>query len=143
LGENIQVSDILYDRASGNYTALALNFRGNETTIYEGAILGTDEVLTLLDKVFFVVCDPAERLRRLLKSDSPRRTAAEIAARFLITEYSEGIYYRRLFKKKRVTFINGAGEVVSPWSLVGPTKFYLPLELTNEYTPDIPFTYPR
>ncbi len=68
-------------------------------TIVEGAILGPAYILNLFKKIFIVDERADIRLKRLLDRDGAKRSVSEICARFLITEYSEGIYYAAMDKE--------------------------------------------
>lgn len=65
--------------------------------IYEGALLGTPQILNQLDEIIFVYTDKQIRLNRLIQKDLGRRSLNEILARFLITEYSENKHHNFLF----------------------------------------------
>jgi len=107
-GEPLTLSDA-YDRTSGrSQSTLALP--ATSRIVYDGAILGPPALLARLATVFFL-CTPASvRLSRLIEKDGARRTTAEIAARFLITELSETMHYRHLFAacRDRLLFIDSA-----------------------------------
>lgn len=62
----------------------------------EGAILGPPSALEFYRKIFVYSEDQETRLRRLLTRDGHKRTVTEICARFLITEYSENLYYKTI-----------------------------------------------
>lgn len=62
----------------------------------EGAILGPPSLLELYRKIFVYSEDQETRLRRLLTRDGHKRTVTQICARFLITEYSESLYYKTI-----------------------------------------------
>lgn len=77
--------------------------------VYEGALLGTTEILNLLDVVIFVHTKSSTRLNRLIAKDISRRSINEIIARFLITEYSESKHYELLFKffESKIVIVDG------------------------------------
>lgn len=81
-------------------------------TLYEGAILGPPIILSKLRKVIYVHTAPEIRFNRLVAKDHNRRSFREIAARFLITEYSESKAYEQLFAwyRDNVIFVNDQGE---------------------------------
>jgi uridine kinase len=76
--------------------------------IYEGALLGTPKILNSLDKIIFIHTPSIIRFNRLVEKDIKKRTLNEIAARFLITEYSENKHYNHLFEfyKNKIIVIN-------------------------------------
>lgn len=101
----------------------AMSFVPTKPVIVEGAILGPTFILNKLDSIYFFTIDPVKRFNNVLYRDGHKRTMNEICARFLVTEYSEGIYYKRLFnaRETRTKII----------SLVKyepkDTQFYIPL----------------
>jgi cytidylate kinase len=96
-----------YDRSSGNAGG-DVHLPATDRIIIEGALLGPHYLATKIKKVFFLWADPAVRFQRLLLKDSGRRSFGEICARFLITEYSETLYYQNLFKwiGDRIVFVD-------------------------------------
>lgn len=70
----------------------------NDTLIVEGALLGTEWLLNQLDHIFFLYDLPERRFSKLVNRDSHKRSFNELIDRFLITEYSEALYYKRLFE---------------------------------------------
>lgn len=74
----------------------------------EGALLGPMASRSEVKKVFLYHQEPGERLKRILARDGHKRTPAEICARFLVTEYSERMYFgsiSRIIEKKGVALI--------------------------------------
>lgn len=74
--------------------------------LVEGAIIGSDRVLSLLDKIVYVSVDSKTRFLRLLDRDSHKRDFMESMHRFLVTEFSENLYYKYLsdnFSNKIIT----------------------------------------
>ncbi len=122
--------DAPYDRESGKQSD-ALQIAPARTLILEGAILGPPQLVDRLRRIFFI-CTPAKlRFDRLLQKDSGRRSFNDILARFLITEYSETIYYQNLFSwaRERITFIDGAtGHPCAPPDL--PADLFVPLRMS-------------
>lgn len=106
-GKSIQVS-AAYSRVTGT-VGEEINLRATDRIILEGAILGPPFIVNKCKKIFFLWVDPAVRFQRLLEKDSGRRSFNEICARFLITEYSETLYYQNLFKwaQEKIIFIDG------------------------------------
>ncbi len=64
--------------------------------LYENSILGGVELVNLCDQVILVNTPDALCFTRLLSKDEGRRTVPEIATRFLITTYSENIFFNQL-----------------------------------------------
>jgi hypothetical protein len=72
------------------------------------------------------------RFERILAKDSARRSFNEILARFLITEYSETIYYRNLFTwaADRIVFVDTAtGHPCARPDL--PDELFVPLKVNG------------
>lgn len=65
-------------------------------TIVEGAMLGPGYILKLFKIIYVLDESPEIRLKRLIERDGKKRSITEICARFLITEYSEDVYYKNL-----------------------------------------------
>lgn len=119
-----------YDRSTGEYGA-DLDIPATDTLIYEGAIFGPPFLLTRLKNIFFLCVDPSVRFQRLMKKDLGRRTFNEILARFLITEYSETLYYRMMLEwaESKTVFIDGLTGI--PCSKpVFPSDLFIPLHVT-------------
>lgn len=64
--------------------------------LYENSILGGVEVLEKIDSVILVNTPDAICFTRLLQKDVARRTVPEIATRYLVTTYSENIFFHLL-----------------------------------------------
>ncbi len=77
---------------------IILNNNKDKKILYEGALLGDNRILNLIDVLFFITTEPEIRLKRIIEKDKERRTLNDICSRFLITEYSENLYYESLFK---------------------------------------------
>lgn len=123
----------VYDRDTGEFKTIKSSDT-KDLLIYEGSILGPDSIINKIDRIFFLQCDPQIRLQRLLIKDSKRRSPQEIAARFLITEYSEAVFYKHLFKnyKDKITAINGDGNIIPIFNEKFEDDFYLPIRLREE-----------
>jgi uridine kinase len=98
-----------YDRATGRADAV-IRVAATPRLIFDGAILGPPSLLARLKTVFFLCAPPETRLARLISKDRARRSVADIAARFLITEMSETMHYRLLFEScgDRIVFLDAA-----------------------------------
>lgn len=96
-----------YDRTTGN-TGTALTVPATDIVIYEGALFGPPFLVNRLKQIFFLWADPRVRFQRLVEKDLGRRSFNEIIARFLITEYSETLYYRRMLQwaESKVVFLD-------------------------------------
>jgi len=119
-----------YDRSTGNYGA-DLDIPATDTLLFEGAIFGPPFLLTRLKKIFFLCVDPAVRFQRLAKKDRDRRAFNEIVARFLVTEYSETLYYRLMFEwaERKIIFIDGLTGLPCG-KPVFPSDLFIPLHVT-------------
>lgn len=95
-----------YDRDTSKYEDDKII--NGKPLIVEGAILGPDAIVNSLESIFFVVTPKEQRLARLIKKDSSRRELGEILARFLITEFSENLYYHYLLAvhKDKINFVD-------------------------------------
>ncbi len=102
-GENVEIPDA-YDRATGRRTlSVKLSAPAGGLVIYENAILGGVELLGTLDLIILLNTPAAECLRRTLDRDLARRSVTEIAARFLMTSYSENIFLEAVARYDRKT----------------------------------------
>jgi uridine kinase len=121
----------IYDRDSGNFEEKYFDFENKKILIIEGAIIGTDKIIKNLSNIFYIKSDPKKRLERLILKDIERRTINEIIARFLITEYSENIFYEKLFNnyKEKIIIIEENGNFSNLWKESFKKDFYLPILL--------------
>ncbi len=120
-----------YDRSTGEYGA-DLDIPATGTLLYEGAIFGPPFLLTQLKNIFFLCVDPSVRFQRLMKKDLGRRTFNEILARFLLTEYSETLYYRMMLEwaEGKIVFIDELTGI--PCSKPAfPSELFIPLHVTT------------
>lgn len=78
----------------------AMSYVPTKPVIVEGAILGPGFIINRLESIYFFTIETMRRFHNILCRDNHKRTINEICARFLITEYSEGLYYRRLFNSR-------------------------------------------
>ena len=121
-----------YDRTTGGIGA-SVTLAATETLVYEGAILGPPFLVNLMARIFFLCVDVSIRFQRSIERDCGRRNFNEILARFLITEYSETLYYRNLFDwaEDRIVFIDGitgmpCGKPEFPSDIFVPLRVNLP-----------------
>lgn len=86
-----------YDRATGR-TDLNVTIPATEqgAVFYENCILGGIDILVMLDLIVLVNTPDATCLNRILRKDAMRRTVSDIAARYLITTYSENVFIELL-----------------------------------------------
>lgn len=89
-----------YNRANGKKD-LDVNLPGIKDGVifYENCILGGVEILEKLDIIIMVNVPDAVSLERVIKKDSDRRNLSEIVARYLITTYSENLFFNLLIDK--------------------------------------------
>lgn len=88
----------------------------------EGALLGPMALRSEVKTVFLYHQEAGERLKRILARDSHKRTTAELCARFLVTEYSERMYFdsiRNVIEKK--------GVKLAWWPSTG--RVFIPMEV--------------
>ena len=121
-----------YDRTKGNNTNnIILNH--DNITLLEGAILGDISILNKLKKIIFLWGSPNYRFNNIIKKDNNRRTFNEICARYLITEYSENLYYSKLFTlvKDKLVFFNVETGIPTNQPLLD-NNLYIPLMCSSE-----------
>lgn len=101
------VLDAPYDRMTGQSSA-AIEIYPAKVIIFEGALLGPPQLIDKFKKIFYICAPQKTRFERILKKDLGRRSFSEILARFLITEYSETIYYKNLFSwgRNKLVFVD-------------------------------------
>jgi uridine kinase len=86
-----------YDRRSGTKTAeVALEPIRHGMILYENCILGDLETIPKLDIIVLVNTPDPVCLERILRKDGHRRPVPEIVTRYLMTTYSENIFFRIL-----------------------------------------------
>lgn len=102
------VVDAPYDRKSGKQTD-PIRIAPANIVLLEGAILGPPQLIDRFTRIFFMHTPQETRFERVLAKDRARRSFSEVLARFLITEYSETIYYRNLFSwaGEKMVFVDG------------------------------------
>lgn len=118
-----------YDRTTGMRLG-PLSLMPAPMVLVEGALLGPPDLVGRFCKILFL-CAPARvRFERILDKDGSRRSFNEILARFLVTEYSEALYYRNLFDwaANKLAFLDSIeGRPCSPPSLAG--DLFLPMRI--------------
>lgn len=94
--------------------------------LVEGAHPGPDSIIARFSRIFVLCTDNMTRLIRLIERDSHKRDAEELAARFLITNYSENLAIRHLATHymDRITYIDSSGSCIPPLPI--PERAYLP-----------------
>jgi uridine kinase len=125
-----------YDRTTGD-TGAALTIPATDVLIYEGALFGPPFLVTRLKQIFFLWADPKVRFQRLVEKDQGRRSFNEIIARFLITEYSETQYYRRMLQwaEGKVVFLDSLTGLPCRQPNLLP-KLFIPLPVSFQPTDD-------
>jgi uridine kinase len=97
-GDSITL-DRAYDRTTGkknlNLVIPAIN---QGIIFYENAILGDANLLEKLNLIILINTPDIVCFKRIIMKDARRRTASEIAARFLVTSYSENIFFKILLE---------------------------------------------
>lgn len=134
LKENKTVSiDKPYNRELGLSQPQSLLLIPKSKIIYEGALLGSPQILNTIDKIIFIHTDKLKRLTRLIEKDSKRRSVNEIVARFLITEYSENKHYQYLFKfhRDKIVVVNDNYTFISLNENIFNENQYIPLPIIN------------
>lgn len=102
-----------YDRTNGLKNQ-HIKIRSADIIIYESAILGDSKILDILDQILFIDTPGSLCLKESIETDSSRRSITEIASRFILTSYSENLFYNELFLryKEKVSVINREGDTV-------------------------------
>lgn len=120
-----------YERESGQRTG-PKSLGPSRLILFEGAILGPPELVSKFTRIFFLHTPETLRLTRILEKDHGRRDFGEVLARFLITEYSETLYYRNLFSwaSDKLVFVDAlSGQPCSRPTL--PDSHFLPVRVTS------------
>jgi uridine kinase len=103
-----------YDRKTGNKN---LHITFPQTTqgiiLYENCVLGGIELLEQLDAIVLLNTPEKLCLERLIVKDSNRRNLTSVMTRFLVTTYSENIFFNMLLDKfmGRVVACDSEGHV--------------------------------
>lgn len=98
--------------------------------VVEGALLGTEYMLSKMDLIIHLHVDAKTRFYRLLERDSHKRDFHTALDRFMITEYSETIYYKamyNLFAYKIVTVDENLEQM--QFELEFPSHLSIPVRL--------------
>lgn len=121
--------DNIYDRNTGHFIKNE-TIHGN-TLFVEGALLGPSSLVSKFDKIFFLYESSDVRIARLLEKDKNRRSTSEILARFLVTEYSENLYYKNVLSKfvDKIITINGEYVITPPMLNHFPADYYIPFPI--------------
>lgn len=100
-----------YDRTLGTKVG-SIEITPSKIVLFEGAILGPPDLINKFTRIFFLSTPQRERFDRILKKDLERRSFNDVLARFLITEYSETIYYKNLFSwaHEKLLFVDTASD---------------------------------
>jgi len=119
-----------YDRTSGTKVD-PIEIKPSKIMLFEGAILGPPDLINKFTRIFFLSTPQRERFDRILKKDIERRSFNDVLARFLITEYSETIYYKNLFSwaHEKLVFVDTVTD--RPCSKPDlPGDLFVPLRVT-------------
>lgn len=121
------VLETVYNRDTGNIIDI-LEEDKKETFILEGAII-SESLLKKCDKIVCVVADDELRFNRLLKKDRTRRHFIEIINRYMITNYSENLYFNNVLSlfKDKIIFIDENYNIINYKHI--NNKNYIPLEV--------------
>ncbi len=129
-GENIQIKNA-YNRLTGKKDAeININGMNDGVILYENCILGGVEVLETLDVILLLNSSDILCLERIIKKDIHRRTLPEIAARFLVTTYSENMFFNVIFDKfsNKTVACNSDGDLGEYPDLTTVSEIPIPLE---------------
>lgn len=95
----------------------------------EGAILGPEWMWPMFTKIIYIDVPSAYRLERIINRDNNKRDGLGLAHRFLITEYSEQLHYRKLLpyaeKGKKLVICDLLGNQKAAIENK-PSRLYLP-----------------
>lgn len=119
-----------YDRATGTKVA-PIEIKPSKILLFEGAILGPPDLVHKFTHIFFLATPQRERFNRVAEKDIGRRSFNDVLARFLITEYSETIYYRNLFAwaQDKLVFVDSVSD--RPCAKPDlPGDLFVPLRIT-------------
>jgi uridine kinase len=95
-GRAVRIPDA-YDRRTGTKAAeVTLQPIQRGIILYENCILGDLETIPRLDIIVLVNTPDQVCLERILRKDAHRRPVAEIVTRYLMTTFSENIFFRIL-----------------------------------------------
>lgn len=119
-----------YDRDTGSFSDLIINCDNRKIAI-EGALLGPDLIVKVFEAVIFVYTPRLIRLERILEKDAERRNVNEIIARFMITEYSESLYYKHLLETypDKIFFVNQHGSFIEYPSELLTEDYFIPIPI--------------
>lgn len=125
------VLDSPYDRVSGKKSD-PIQLQPSKVILFEGAILGPPDLIDKFTKIVFLSTPARDRFDRILKKDIQRRSFNDVLARFLITEYSETLYYRNLFSwaKHKLVFVDSLSGHPCQTPLL-PTDLFVPFRINN------------
>lgn len=93
-----------YDRSTGDFSGGKIEISPpweRWVIIFENTILGHEDSLDEFDRIFLLNTSDKDCLLNALKTDWKRRNPINIASRFLLTTYSENIFFRLLLLKHR------------------------------------------
>jgi len=128
-GQTIQITSP-YERALGIKLSKNQVVQPKGIIVVEGALLGPPPILQLFSQIFCLSIPDEDRLMAMLAKDRSRRTTTEIVARFLITQYSEDLYYSNLYKwyGDRTVWIDREGNLL-PRKQKRVEREFIPVEV--------------
>jgi uridine kinase len=111
LTSNKDVEIKAYDRDTASYKDMIIKAKKN--LILEGAILNYT-MCSMANKIIYKHSNEQDRFMRLLKKDSNRRSFQEIVARWLMTSYSENLFYTLMFNhfKENIIVVDDSYDVI-------------------------------
>lgn len=128
-GHAVTVTDG-YDRKTGNKN-LQVKFPSmhNGVVLYENCILGDIEFLQQLNLIFLVNTPDKTCLERTITRDVERRSLTDILCRFLITCYSENIFFKMLLNqfRNKTVICNSDGMLTEEMNIEEITQIPVPI----------------
>jgi uridine kinase len=123
------VLDSPYDRKSGKKMD-PIRIKPSKKILFEGAILGPPQLIDRFTRILYIHSPPKIRFDRILEKDIKRRSFNDVLARFLITEYSETIYYKNLFSwaRDKLVFVDALSNHPCPMPDL-PGDLFVPLRV--------------
>lgn len=121
------VLENIYNRDTGDIIDI-FEEEKKQTLILEGAII-SESLLKKCDKIVCVIAGDELRFNRLLKKDRARRHFIEIINRYMITNYSENLYFNNVLSlfKDKIIFTDENYSIIN-YNFIN-RKNYLPLEV--------------
>jgi len=123
-----------YDRTTGRAeVSVDVGPLTGGVLVYDNAILGGVDCLRMMDAILLLNTPDSLCFERTLKRDAGRRSLPEIAARYLVTTYSENVFFESLTQwADRTVTCDGEGKLGGPFSIVGVRELPVPLGALRE-----------